>query len=280
MSNTINQLHPSSMSHDHHMTYRDESMANGSHDCHMTTQVEVSPIDYDNEEEDPVINNDNYNNEDEVLISDGDYYYEEEEEEEEKDDTIELNGMPEELIITNDGHSFEYYDRQQQDDEFPLDYYEEEDPVNFNDRPLNYHDLRPLESFDYNIEPHPLESFNEPHPLEAGTRTDSTTEELETLPGDSTTTTDAGGGIYHDHTPHNEAIGGCVTYTSLQKEKVFVSSSSKVGGVHSYENWSIIMSFNKETEDGSGKRKRVNHSRLKGSRVPMTRPRPPQPLPR
>lgn len=100
---------------------------------------------------------------------------------------------------------------------------------------------------------------------------DSTTEDQETLPGESTTTTDAGG--YHDDQVLQN--GGRVTDTRYQTETVFISSSRVVGGVHSYENWPIFLGLGDET----GKRKR-NLTRFKGSRAPIMRPRPPQPLPR
>ena len=100
---------------------------------------------------------------------------------------------------------------------------------------------------------------------------DSTTEDQETLPGESTTTTDAGG--YHE----DQALqnGGRVTDTRYQAETVFISSSRVVGGVHSYENWPIFIGLGDET----GKKKR-NVTRFKGSRAPIMRQRPPQPLPR
>lgn len=102
---------------------------------------------------------------------------------------------------------------------------------------------------------------------------DSTTEELDTFPGDSPGTTDAG-----NYRGNSEAIGfgeGCVTFTHLQ-ENVIVSSPRF--GPHSYENWSAILNFDKEQEDLCSKRKR-NLTKLKGMRGGI-RQRPPAPLPR
>uniref|UniRef100_A0A1X7U728 Uncharacterized protein n=1 Tax=Amphimedon queenslandica TaxID=400682 RepID=A0A1X7U728_AMPQE len=165
----------------------------------------------------------------------------EEEEEEEEEDNFE----------SDDLRNFEGLDLE--DD--PVNDYNEEsvnfelgDQLNFAvDDPVNYEHIEYL-------------------PIE-----DSTTEDQETLPGESTTTTDAGG--YHD----DQALqnGGRVTDTRYQTETVFISSSRAVGGVHSYENWPIFLGLGDET----GKRKR-NLTRFKGSRAPIIRQRPPQPLPR
>jgi hypothetical protein len=105
----------------------------------------------------------------------------------------------------------------------------------------------------------------------------STTEELDTVPGDSTgTTTDTcnplrlyGNGCLGDEGSH-------VTYTSLQEEGVTITTPRL--GPHSYENWSIILNMNREMDEGSGKKKR-NLTKVKGMRGGM-RQRPPQPLPR
>ena len=125
-------------------------------------------------------------------------------------------------------------------------------------RPVNYEDPHPLNT-QYHL------------PIE-----DSTTEDQETLPGESTTTTDAGG--YHDDQVVNRVGGasGRVTDTRYQAEAVLISSSRVVGGVHSYENWPLMLGLG---GDESGKRKR-SITRMKGSRAPLVRPRPPQPLPR
>ena len=96
---------------------------------------------------------------------------------------------------------------------------------------------------------------------------ESTAEELDTVPCESTT--DAG----QDNLLINGE--GCVTYTHLQEDDVIVTSSRF--GPHGYENWSVVVNFNKENEETLKKRKNIIRS--KGSRVGV-RQRPPQPLPR
>ena len=96
------------------------------------------------------------------------------------------------------------------------------------------------------------------------------TEELDTVPCESPATTDAGG--YHGNHVGPYDQGGCVTYTHLQEGGVVLASDRF--GVHSYENWSIIL----REEQEIAKRKR-NLTKLKGMRGGM-RQRPPQPLPR
>ena len=83
---------------------------------------------------------------------------------------------------------------------------------------------------------------------------ESTAEERDTVPYDSTATTDTG-------LPISETARGSsyITYTSLQQQEVMISSRV---GLHGYDNWSTMIGCNNEEI----KRKR-SISRTKGSRV-------------
>ena len=156
--------------------------------------------------------------------------------------------------------SFEFLDEkdelQEEDKEFDF-----QSPLNFK----TYNGINEEEDLKDQVSYLPIKSSGL---LLGNESNESTAEELDTVPCESGTT-DTGNpteGLFNED--------GQVTYTHLQEDVIVTSSYLSH---RPYENWSMVLDFNKEEEELGKRRKMI--SRSKSSRVGM-RQRAPQPLPR